>query len=71
MGISHLALFNLYNGFELSRPARYLTCFSIFPYQNPGVQIATPAGSAAANGWAASDHQAETPLYIWDLGEAG
>jgi len=38
------------NGFELSRPARILACFSRFPYQNLGLQIAHPAGSAAAKG---------------------
>jgi hypothetical protein len=38
----------LHNGFELSRPARTLACFSNFPFKTHLYEIAPPAGSAAA-----------------------
>ena len=37
------------NGFELSRPARYFACSSIFSYQDHRLQIGQRAGLAAAN----------------------
>ena len=44
--------FLAHNGLELSRPARSFACYSRFPYQLHRYQIAPPAGSAAANGYA-------------------
>lgn len=40
------------NGFELSRPACTLACFTRFSYQDPRCRFAYPAGSATANGYA-------------------
>jgi hypothetical protein len=40
------------NGFELSRPARFSDSFPRFFIKSHRLQIALPAGSAAANGYA-------------------
>ena len=42
----------LSNGFELTRPACYISCFTITQAQIQCQQLAQPAGSAAANGYA-------------------